>query len=136
MQIYESPIYKVRLRYPAAWSKEQGYEERYGGEDGFFQVSAVGGQDTAIGDAARTEAYHQLLPYGTQPVIRHAVVQGREARVIWPSADQPSDMKGQAALIVRYPQPVKIGRHVHAFFLLWADSSHLQRIGNLLQFMV
>ena len=44
-ETYISPVFQVTLQYPAGWHHGEGYEEKYGGADGFFQLSALDGRD-------------------------------------------------------------------------------------------
>jgi len=104
-EIYESRKYSVRLRYPSGWARDPRYGERFAGEDGFFQLSAVGGEGLTLDGAAEGEALHKLRPYGSRPQVEKLRVAGRDARLVLPSEDQPEEMGGQAALIVGYPRP-------------------------------
>jgi len=132
---YTNPVFAVSLEYPADWQPTPGYgtpetgEIRYGGINGFFQVNAM---DTETIDmAAASEAYHKLQPYGANPTIESLQIQGQEARLILPSEDQPY----QAAIIVRYPQPVNISGTPCRFFILWADPVHIRTIVQTIQFI-
>ena len=137
---YSNPSYAISLQYPSDWQPVPGYgdpetgETRLGAENGFFHVSAMDA-DT-IDRAAARHAGHHLQPYGSQPVIEDLQVQGQEARLILPSADQPAGMDHQAALIVRYPRPVTIAGRAHAYryFVLWADEAHIRTIAHTLRF--
>jgi len=126
---FSNLTYAISLQYPADWQPVPGYgsaeigEVRFAAINGFFQIDAMDAD--SIDDVAAAEAGHRLQPYGSQPTIETLQIQGQEARLILPSADQPTGMYYQAALIVRYPQPVNvIGTPCH-FFVLWADSSHM-----------
>jgi TolB protein len=129
---YISSTYHVQFQYPSHWVRVT--EERYEGEDGFFQISAISSEDP-IDTVCLNEAFHQLLPYGTQPRIVKAVIQNQEACFIYPSADQPADMEGQSALIVRYPTPINIQGTNYQYFILWADENHLLEISESLTFI-
>ncbi len=136
-QTYSNPYFGITLKYPANWQPVPGYGEpesgeKYAGTDGFFMINAMDGE--SIDSVAAAEAYHKLQTYGSQPTIESLHVQGQEARLILPSADQPAGMDGQSALIVRYPQPVEIGGHVYPFFVLYADQDHVRAIGETLRF--
>jgi len=136
---YTNTVFAVALEYPADWQPTPGYgnpefgEIRYGGVNGFFHVNAM---DTETIDmAAASEAGHILQPYGANPAIEALQIQGQEARLILPSEDQPNGMQYQAALIVRYPQPVSVlGVPCH-FFILWADQSHIRTIAQTVRFI-
>lgn len=84
--------------------------------------------------AANNEAHHRLQPYGSRRRPEPLQVAGQDARLILPSNDQLRDMKGQAALIVRYPQPVVIDSITYVYFVLHADGGHGQSIARTLVF--
>ena len=135
---YSNPDYAISLQYPADWQPAPGYDDQKTGEirfeniNGFFQIGAM--DTSSIDAAAAAEAEHKLQPYGSQPTIEILKIHGQEARLILPSADQPAGMHYQAALIVRYPNPVNIlGTPCH-FFVLWADVSHIRTIAQTLNF--
>jgi TolB protein len=135
---FSSSVYAISLGYPADWRPIPGYgdpetdEARYGAINGFFQISAMDAD--SIDAAAAAEAHHKLQPYGSQPKIETLQIQGQEARLILPSNDQPAGMQHQAALIVRYPEPVNLSGTPCRFFVLWADWPHIRTIGQTLQF--
>ena len=136
-QTYASQDFQIILQYPAAWQPVPGYDERYGGADGFFQVSTVGaGQGMTLDEVCALDAYHKLQPYGSQPQVEELEIQGQPACLILPSADQPAAMSGQAGLIVRYPQPVEIRSVTYGYFILWADKDHIREIAETLRFTV
>lgn len=129
---YTNAVYNVQFRYPPHWQK--GNDERYEGDDGFFQISAISaGQN--MKEVCRNEAFHRLMPYGSTPRIVHTQIQNEEACTIFPSADQSAEMKGQAALIVKYPKPVDIEGTMYNYFVLWADKGHLPEIAETLTFL-
>jgi TolB protein len=129
VNLYTNPIFNVRFQYPAHWVKVT--DERYEGSDGFFQVGAISSEEP-IDTVCHNEAFHQLLPYGTQPRIISTNIQNQEACYIFPSEDQPPEMNNQAALIVRYPAPIVIGETSYHYFILWADQMHITEIGESL----
>ena len=129
---YSSSVYKVQFDYPAHWKKVS--EQRYEGADGFFQISAISaGVD--MNEVCHGEAFQQLMPYGSNPQIIETSVQNQEACYISPSADQPIEMKKQAALIVRYPIPIQIEQTTYNYFILWADQQHIQQIAATIKFL-
>ncbi|MDY7040139.1 MAG: hypothetical protein SVX38_04680 [Chloroflexota bacterium] len=135
---YSNPAYGISLQYPPDWQPVPGYgggetgETRFAAQNGFFHVSAI--DAASIDDAAASEAGHVLQPYGSRPIIENLQVQGQEARLILPSADQSAGMDHQAALIVSYPKPVNIAGHMYRYFVLWADQSHIRVIAQTLLF--
>jgi TolB protein len=135
---FSNLAFAISLQYPADWQPVSGYDSRETGEtrfaasNGFFQVAAM--DAASINDAAAAEAGHRLQPYGSQPTTETLEIHGQEARLILPSVDQPAGMQYQAALIVRYPNPVNIfGTPCH-FFVLWADVSHIRAIAQTINF--
>jgi TolB protein len=129
---YTNTVYNVQFQYPSNW--ERMTDERYEGLDGFFQVSAISTDET-INEVCLNEAYHGLHPYGSAPRIIKAQIQQQEACFIFPSADQPPEMEGQAALIVRYPKPIQIGDSTYNYFILWVSQNHLTEISSTLAFL-
>ncbi|WP_047985710.1 LysM peptidoglycan-binding domain-containing protein [Ornithinibacillus californiensis] len=129
---YRNTNYRIQFQYPAHW--EQMTPERYEGVDGFFQISAIS-SPAAIHVVCQNEAFHQLMPYGSNPTITSTTIQNQEACYIYPSADQAPEMNNQAALIIRYPAPVMIEGSLYQFFILWADQEHIDRIGSSIKFL-
>ncbi|MCF7754145.1 hypothetical protein KQ941_06815 [Paenibacillus xylanexedens] len=129
--LYLNQVYKISFYYPRSWHKVT--EERFEGADGFFQISAISSEE-GIHEVCRAEAFHMLKPYGANPRIFPAVIQAQEACFIFPSEDQPVEMRNQAALIVKYPAPVVIQGNTYSYFILWADQNHLISLGKTLTF--
>lgn len=128
---FSSSAYGVSFMYPYLWSGVD--NERYEGVDGFFQISAIA-SDSDIEEICNREAHHRLKPYGSHPAISKAVVNGLEACIIIPSPDQPREMHGQSALIIRYGKPVEISGTIYNFLIIWADKEHIKGISNTLEF--
>ncbi|MFZ3580037.1 LysM peptidoglycan-binding domain-containing protein [Virgibacillus sp. DJP39] len=129
---YINTIYNVQFNYPIHW-KQVG-DLRYEGPDGFFQISAISTEEP-INQVCENEAFHQLLPYGSEPRIVHTKIQEQEACFIFPSEDQPPEMRSQAALIIRYPTPIQIEGITYNYFILWADQEHINKISSTLAFI-
>lgn len=129
---YTSNIYNVQFQYPSHWKRVSG--ERYEGPDGFFQLSAIS-SDKTIDEVCHDEAFHQLRPYGSDPLINKANIQQQEACFIFPSVDQPSEMNGQAALIIRYPKPLQGEEITYKYFILWAERHQLHQLSSCLIFL-
>ncbi len=125
--------YKVQFKFPSNW--KQVNEERYEGKDGFFQISAISGA-SEIQEICHNEAFHPLIPYGTQPRIQSTQILNQEACFIYPSEDQPAEMREQAALIVKYPKPIQIQGTFYNYFILWADQGHINEISTTIVFLV
>lgn len=133
--VYTDWTYGVSLRYPAHWQPVEGYQGRYAGPDGFFQLSAIFGEGQTLNEVCRREAYHKLSPYGSQPKVGNIRLRNLTACRILPSDDQPANMSGQAAMIFAYPQPVQINEDLYHFLVLWADKDHLQEIAQTVRFI-
>ena len=136
-QSYTSSTYRISLRYPKNWQKasSDGYSGTNGfeGANGFFKLSAM--ESDSLQTACQSEAKHRLQPFGSNPKVQSVQIQRQSACLILPSKDQLPDAKGMAALIIRYPQPVRINNHSYRFFVLWADKVHIQDVGATLRFM-
>jgi TolB protein len=130
---FADPQYGVSLQVPAEWQPVAGYEKRYGGPDGFFQLSAAG-EGISLDYLCDITAHHKLKPYGSAPTIERRPVAGRDACLILPSSDQPPLEKGSAALIVPYPTQQMIGSERYQYFVLYADEEHITQIADSLQF--
>ena len=136
---YSNAAYAVSFQRPTQWVVVPEHNDpvlgkrSYSGEDGFFLIDALENPGT-IDQVAAGEANHALMPYGSNPTIEALVVAGREARLVRPSADQYPSMRGQAALIVRYPQPVNVQGHLFNFFVLYADVGHIGTMAQGLSF--
>jgi TolB protein len=135
---YSNPVYNIELKYPSDWQlrEEIAFTHKYEGDDGFFQISVISGENLTIDEVCENEAYHKLKPYGSQPKIQKLEVQNQEACLILPSNDQSKPMKNQSALIVKYPQPIEIKKlGSYNYFILWADRDHVKKIIKTLKFI-
>ncbi|MDQ6418928.1 hypothetical protein RB620_05685 [Paenibacillus sp. LHD-117] len=132
LKMYSNALYRIRFLYPAHW--QQVSEERYEGADGFFQISAISSENR-LEEVCRAEAFHPLRPYGSAPRIVMTTIQGQTACFIFPSADQPAEMRKQSALIVKYPYPIQIGETSYNYFILWADHDHIRQLARRLTFI-
>lgn len=130
--IYTNAAYRIRLVYPYRWSKID--NERYEGIDGFFQISAISCNES-LEMVSTSEAHHRHKPYGTQPVISKALTVSSESFMIIPSEDQPMEMRGQSALIVKYDSPVEIKDTSYEYLMIWADNNHIKDIAATLEFL-
>lgn len=118
---YTNRTYRVTFKYPTNWRRVT--DVKYEGATGFFQIDATSAQN--INQACRNEAFHELNPYGSEPRIRRTRIIGQRACLIFPSDDQPAEMKEQAAAVIRYLQQVEIGGQTYNFFILRTDKDHL-----------
>jgi TolB protein len=129
---YRNADFHIQFQYPSHWAEVE--EGRYEDSDGFLQISALASNEE-IDTVCHNEAFHQLLPYGTEPRIVKTQIQNQEACFIYPSSDQPVDMRGQAALIVKYPTPVVIDGTRYHYLILWVDKNHIDEIGRSVNFL-
>lgn len=128
--IYRNDTLRVAFKYPFRWKRID--NERYAGIDGFFEVLSVT-KDT-LEEACEIEVFHKLKPYGIEPDIKAVIVEGQKANLIYPSLDQPHEMRGQAVLVVEYAKPPVISGVFHRYFVLRADKEHIRGIVNSISF--
>ena len=129
---YTNETLGVNFQYPASWHKVN--DVRYEGEDGFFQVSALFGSEN-IEEVCHAEAFQKSMPYGSTPQIIKTQTPYEVSCTILPSADQPAEMKNQAAYIAKYPIPMTIGGATYNYFVLWADKDHIKEISSTILFL-
>lgn len=134
-KLYENKTYNVLLQYNKDWKLNTNYTERYEGKNGFFQISALTGENKKIDEVVNSEINHILKPYGSNPRITKEIIKGQEARLIMPSNDQNKEFKNQAELIVKYPKPIKINNETYYYFILWADKNNIQEISKTIKFL-
>lgn len=125
LNLYKNASYKVEFKYPIRWAKIN--DLFYEGLDGFFKISAIN-SDATLEQLCEKEAYHKLKPYGSHPNILKINAAETPACLIIPSSDQPNEMNGQSALILKYPNPILINNSEYTHMILWADSGHLRDI--------
>lgn len=135
-QRYSNSTYGVTFSYPSNWQPTKNDEERFRGADGSFLVSALSSPPpSTIQDVCNDQALnHKLKPYGRRPQVQRLQIQGRAACLILPSADQDRAMERMAALIVRYPKPIRIKGTDYNHFILYADKEHIRQIANTVRF--
>lgn len=126
-RMYRSDLFKVGFFYPANWLKVS--DERYEGIDGYFQIAAIS-SDNTLREVCRSEAFHQLKPYGSRPRVTSTRIHNQDACYIYPSTDQPPEMRNQAALIVTYPWTIEIGNAAYQYLIIWADADHINELGK------
>ena len=129
---FTNDTFDVNFQYPASWHRVN--DERYEGDDGFFQISALFGSDS-IDEVCHDEAFQKLMPYGSAPRIIKSQNPYEQSCTILPSADQPAEMKGQAAFIAKYPSPIMIDGMSYNYFILWADKEHIDGISSTVLFL-
>lgn len=135
---YSSDTYNVSFVYPADWQPTAGFAtDRFEGESGFFEVSTAGtGTPLTVSDIVGNKAQNGVSPYGTAPSIKTMKVDGQDAQLVLPSVDADPTLKGQAVLVVTYPEPVTVGGTMYEYFVLFADQYHILGMANSLKFLV
>ena len=134
--VFSDHEFHVSLLYPSNWIPNKFYSQppRHEGNNGFFQISALDGEEWTIDQVAENEANHKLKPYGTAPSISKLEIQGQEARLIMPSNDQPKDEKEAAELIIKSPSLIQIAGNKYFYLLMYADKNHIKEIANTIKF--
>jgi hypothetical protein len=133
---YSNYVYKINLEYPSDWQATAGYNyDHYDGTTGFFSLSATGDVKTTLDDLVKRDLASPSQEYGSNPSVIDITVDGQEARLITPSADQNALLKGQAELIVAYPIPAIISLQAYPFLVLLADKDHIKDIITSLSFI-
>jgi len=90
-----------------------------------FVIDAGGGSGITLQSLCEGQNLSDTKPYGTNPTITYITVAGQAACVVTPARDQPSEMNGQAALIVTYLTPITINGVSYNYFVVYADEDHL-----------
>jgi hypothetical protein len=132
---YNNSTYGVTFSYPSNWKPTKGYQERFSGADGFFQLIGLSSpQRSTIQNVCNDELNHKLNPYGTRPQVQRLQIQGRPACLILPSSDQDRTRERMATLIVRYHTPIRLNGENYNHLMLSADKEHIRQIANGLKF--
>jgi len=140
LSLYVNPIFQISFSYPSSWKADPSYKltgsiyTAYKGSDGFFSVNAAGNDGLFLDDMVRNEINKATRPYGSNPSIKNIQIDGQEARIIFPSADQPKELNNQAELVVNYPRALSISGINYSLFVLYADKDHVEKIANTLKF--
>jgi TolB protein len=136
---YSSSKFSVSLRYPPNWQLDTSGNAVYSGPDGFFQITAV----ESLGPSAKAicELFVQniqtnpdkpgILEYGRQPALQILQIDHQPACLLWPSDDQATSYRGQALLLVEYPDSVR----PRAILQFWADKNHMSALVATLSFV-
>lgn len=132
---FVSQQYKIGFKYPASWSKNPRYEDKYEGATGFFEVGDFEGTGENIDEAVQAQIDEDYRPYGSSPTVRSFNVDGQPARVIYPSADQPDFYKDrEAAIVVKYPRPLTVGDSTYEYVVIWASKEYIPLILSTFKF--
>ena len=137
------PAFGVSLEYPDNWLPNpdgaafENVPLYYSGSDGFFGIDAVAAPpEASFGDVINSLILgKQRTTYGSEPSISSTTIAGMDARLVLPSDDQPEEAKNEAALVVKYPKPLKIRDNLYTFFMIYGDAKHIEKIGRTLEFI-
>ncbi len=141
-QTYVDSTYQVTFRFPGDWKRDPVYTDRpYFGVErrpnavrkGFFQLLVMGDENHTPEELCKGLAEHHLKPFGETPTIRQMDLQGQGACLVWPSKDQGGPW--DAALVVKYPEPVEIDGERYSFLFLDADKDYILAITRTLRFI-
>ena len=122
-KIYTNTVAGVEFQYPAAYipylrdnEYMNGVPERYIANPqeklkfyDTFMVNLTGMHqpgvtDQSIDTVANEDIYHILRPFGENPVVSKLVIDGQEARIIYPAEKSPTPQRVE--LLVRLQKPV------------------------------
>ncbi|MEZ4503725.1 MAG: hypothetical protein R3C39_13950 [Dehalococcoidia bacterium] len=128
----ETDEHRVRLEYPASWTRDPNYLVQFDGPDGFVQVGDLGNGGQGLDAAVDSIAHHVLMPYGSNPTLEPVVVDGVESVLIRPSDDQlppgtPADQR-QVAVVIPRGEPLHIGGQDYEYLVLYIDEGHAESI--------
>jgi TolB protein len=133
-RVYVSSDYKVKFEYPRDWHPVEGTKgHRFEGADGFFEVGAAD-KNIDVSNLYGPALPSVERPYGSSPVVEDTEVGSEKAALVTPSQDQSSNMQGQSALVVSYPEPIELSGNMYSYFILWADKEHIRDIADTLRF--
>lgn len=140
-QLYINSTYGISFRFPQEWKQDFGYSEPYFAPPrqmhtvsrGFVQLDLIGGEVSSALTSCHGAAEHKLHPFGSHPSIRSLKVDGQEACLVMPSADQGAPWG--AELIVRLPEVVQADGGTWALMSLDADKDFILRVIPTLRFL-
>jgi len=128
----ETDEHRVRLEYPASWTRNPDYFVQFDGPDGFVQVGDLGNDGQGLDAAVEAIAHHKLMPYGSDPTLEPVTVDGVEGVLIRPSADQlPANVpldKRHVAVVIPRGEPLHIGGSDYEYLVLYVDEAHAESI--------
>jgi len=133
-----SELYKVSVQIPITWIEDpnslfNNEFTRYQDENGFISFDVAGTGEESIDEITSQLAGATSKPFGNEPAITSATIDGQSARFILPSVDQAKDKHDEAVLIVTYPTQVVIDLKSYNFLVLYADKDFLYEIGQRLR---
>lgn len=129
---YTNPQCHLSFCYPSNWIQKT--ENRYEGNDGFFQIVVMDGKSMNFDDVVHHEAYKVTRPYGTHPMMCKISIQGHEAAKIYPSQDQPMEMHEQAAIVIHCLRPFQIEGQSFFYIVILTRRSFVDEIAQSIEF--
>ncbi len=133
---YTSNRYQISFKYPSSWRRNPRYEDKYEGENGYFEIGDFTNDEDNIDEAVQAGIDEDYKPYGSNPTVRRFVVDGQPARVIYPSADQSSFFNDrEAAIVVQYPQPLMLGNETYKYVVIWTTPAYVPLILSTFKFI-
>lgn len=133
---FVSEKYRISFKYPRSWSRNPRYTDKYEGATGFFEVGDFEGTGDTIDEAVNAQINEDYKPYGTNPMVRSVVVDGAQARIIYPSADQSSFFNDRdTAIVVQYPQPLVVDNQTYDYVVIWASRAYVPLIISTFKFV-
>ena len=135
LQQFKSDLYGVTFKYPASWTKNLSYVERYDGPGGFVEVAEIEAYGRPIDEVAKQETDTPIKPFGSNPKIIDLELDGRPARIIVPSADQNKVFERELAIIIENKQPIIEGQDFYDYTIIWTNKDNLETILNSFKFV-
>lgn len=132
---FRSDLYDITFKYPATWTKNLAYEERYDGPGGFVEVAELEAYGRDIDAVTKQEIDTPIQPYGSNPKVVDLELDGRPARIIIPSSDQNKVFERELALIIKNKKPVIEGQDFYDYTIIWTNKDNLETLLNSFKFI-
>lgn len=132
---FTSPLYNITFKYPADWTKNPNYEERYDGPNGFFEVAELESFGRPIDQVVKREIDIPIKPYGTNPEVKAIELDGEPARIIMPSPDQQKVFEREVAIIIKNKKPVEENSGTYDYTVIWTNKENVQKILDTFKFL-
>ena len=130
--VYYNESYNLMFRYPKNWMETS--ENRFVGEDGFFQVSLIRSDDN-LHEVAISDAFHTLEPYGKNPQVIPIKIDNHNARLILPQKykEKNEEKIQQSSVIIEYDEPIEKNKIFYNYLIIWVDVDHIFSIINTIR---
>lgn len=132
---FKSSLYDITFKYPANWTKNTNYEERFDGPNGFFEVGELESFGRPIDKVVQQEIDIPIKPYGKSPEVISLELDGEPARIIMPSSDQQKVFDREVAIIVKNKKPVSESQNIYDYTIIWTDKANVQTILDSFKFL-